>query len=220
MNNLSKVLLPLLAGTLAVAALIVPNAESQIRLGGSPHDFSSETVHTWNTTGDLCQACHTPHNAPPSAVGAPLWNHTTTTATYTLYDSATFDGNVAQPAGVSLACLSCHDGTLGIDAYGSSPGTGLNYIAGSANLGTDLSTSHPIGVTYDSTLVAADGELFATSTAALGGTIASEMLFGTGNTQLECASCHDVHNWATVDTPFLRITNVGSALCVTCHDKL
>jgi len=32
---------------------------------------------------------------------------------------------------------------------------------------------------------------------------------------VQCGSCHNVHN--NTNTPFLRISNVNSALCTTCH---
>ena len=54
----------------------------------------------------------------------------------------------------------------------------------------------------------------ADTTAALGGTIASEMLFGG---LVECASCHDPHD--NSNAPFLVMANTASALCLTCHDK-
>jgi len=45
-----------------------------------------------------------------------------------------------------------------------------------------------------------------------------------GITGIECTSCHDPHNKATVDTPFLRGMNTGSTvgsgyLCLQCHIK-
>lgn len=35
--------------------------------------------------------------------------------------------------------------------------------------------------------------------------------------RVECASCHDPHN--TTNGTFLRRTNAGSGLCLTCHNK-
>jgi predicted CXXCH cytochrome family protein len=38
---------------------------------------------------------------------------------------------------------------------------------------------------------------------------------------VECASCHDPHvdNIAGNNPTFLRVSNVGSAVCLACHDK-
>src|SRR3989338_1326057 len=120
---------------------------------GSEHDFS---VNSWNPTGEICIVCHTPHNA--SSTIAPLWYHALTSSTFTVYSSPSLQATVGQPNASSKACLSCHDGTVGLDAYGARPGTTL--LTGSANFGTDLSNDHPISFTYDATLATTDGTLF------------------------------------------------------------
>lgn len=183
---------------------------------GSLHDFSGSG---W-AGGEICLPCHTPHNAkvaPDDLV--PLWNHDVTAAVFTLYSSptGTLDaGPLGQPAGVSKACLSCHDGTVALDAYGTNVPV-PNMIGGVYDLGIDLSNDHPISFTYDTALATADGELFdpATDPSGLGGTIGNDMLFAG---QLECASCHDVHNTAAVASLLVK-SNAASALCLTCHDK-
>lgn len=137
-----------------------------------------------STAGEICVFCHTPHGANTS-VQAPLWNRNNSTATYTTYadtGSGTLDGTVLAVGSVSLACLSCHDGTQALDAVINGAGAGanldangrmLNY-AGTANLtwsgdevdpttgklkataisnlGTDLSNDHPIGIAYGGTI--------------------------------------------------------------------
>jgi len=89
-----------------------------------------------------------------------------------------------------------------------------------ANLGTDLSGDHPISFTYDDALATTDGELNAPTTTAsgLGANIDDDMLFGAGADQLECASCHDVHNTAGIN-PLMLMDNTNSELCLTCHIK-
>ena len=90
--------------------------------------------------------------------------------------------------------------------------TGLAFITGTALFGVDLSNDHPISMTYD----VLDTGLNATSaTSGLGGTIATDMLFG-GN--VECASCHDVHDDNGI-VGLLKKSNAGSDLCTTCHNK-
>jgi predicted CXXCH cytochrome family protein len=38
--------------------------------------------------------------------------------------------------------------------------------------------------------------------------------------QVQCASCHDVHNQESVPgTHLLRVDQTGSGLCLTCHIK-
>ncbi len=184
-------------------------------IAGTDHDFSGEP---WSG-GDLCEVCHTPHNADVTTItGMPLWAHDTTTSTFTVYTSPTFDGagTIGQPSGASLACLSCHDGTVAIDSY--SGRTGTDFMTGSAAVGTDLTDDHPISFDYTTALATTDGGLFDPSTTASGlttsGTIDGDMLF---SSQLQCATCHDVHD--KTYNFFLRMDNTGSALCLTCHDK-
>lgn len=176
---------------------------------GSVHDFSGSFGG-----GEICKACHTPHNAK-AVVGAPLWNHEVSTATYTLYTSATFQGSgsIGQPSGTSKLCLSCHDGTVALENYGTVTG-GTQIIAAARNFGTDLSNDHPISFTYDDTLAGVDGGLALPGVDGIN--LAAVEL--TGNT-VECASCHDVHNNAGGFATLLRVSNANSDLCLTCHTK-
>jgi predicted CXXCH cytochrome family protein len=182
---------------------------------GSSHDFSAAG---WNSTGEICVVCHTPHNSDTTVGDAPLWNHETTTAVYTLYNSATFDAVPGQPDGVSKLCLSCHDGTIAVDNFGGiTTGTQtMGLINPAADLTTDLSDDHPVSFTYDAALAAPPEELFdpTTTPSGLGGTIDTDMLF---SAKVECASCHDVHDSGFAS--LLIMDNNASALCLTCHDK-
>lgn len=182
-------------------------------ISGSAHDFSGKA---WNTTGQICVVCHTPHFSDTTVTTAPLWNHEVTTATYTLYSSSTLDATVGQPNDESLLCLSCHDGTVALDNFGGNTG-GTNFIGGGVKVGTDLSDDHPVSFTYNTALATADGGLYdpATQTSGLGGTIRADLLF---SDRLECASCHDPHNGAGI-AKLLRKSNAASALCLTCHNK-
>lgn len=202
-----------LAATFTVAGLTIGSAS----IVGTPHDLSGKG---WGTT-ETCKFCHTPHFAQ-SVSGSPLWNHATTTATYTLYTSQTFKGqNQTQPGAASLLCLSCHDGTVAIDSFANAGGvmqsgshfmTTTNTIGGSHSLTTD----HPISFTYDSALATSDGALVTPgSTNYVDNASATGIpLFGG---KMECASCHEPHNntW----TKFLRVNNASSALCTKCHVK-
>ncbi|MFQ6108814.1 MAG: cytochrome C, partial [Candidatus Aminicenantales bacterium] len=113
----------LILSAIALLGVLVTVALAQI--SGTAHDFSGDT---WNTSGEICIVCHTPHNADTSVSAAPLWNHDVTTATYTLYSSSTLDATLGQPGDISKLCLSCHDGTVAIDSFGGA--TGSNFISG------------------------------------------------------------------------------------------
>ncbi len=175
---------------------------------GSKHDFKAAS---WNASGEICITCHTPHNAMAVA-NAPIWNHELTSATFTMYGT-TLAGTTpdAQPSGMSKLCLSCHDGTVGLEAFGGVT-TNTNLITGNALVGIDLSNDHPISIDYGGTAK----ELKDSGTASgINGTIAADMLF---SNKVECSSCHDVHNKYGL-TYLLKKSNAASALCLTCHDK-
>jgi predicted CXXCH cytochrome family protein len=172
------------------------------QITGSAHDFSGET---WSG-GEICIACHTPHNGAAVA-GAVLWHHKLTTASFTPYTSTTLNATLGQPSTSSKLCLSCHDGTVALEDFG---GGGTTFMTGGALVGTDLSNDHPVSFTYDASLVTADGGLKAATDV----NVAALLVGG----KVECASCHDVHNSGGIDK-LLRVSNAASALCLTCHNK-
>jgi predicted CXXCH cytochrome family protein len=212
-------------GKKLVTGILVLSAISFIAIGpafavitGSAHDFKSRS---WNTTGEICIVCHTPHSANSTLI--PLWNHATTAATFTLYSSPSLNATVAQPDGSSKACLSCHDGTVAYNYFGSVAPVTPKFIGPTRRvyIGTDLSNDHPVSFTYNAGLATADGGLYDPTIATTfdGKTIDAAMLI---NHKLECVSCHDVHRnkGASAGTEnLLLVDNAGSALCLTCHNK-
>jgi hypothetical protein len=132
-------------------------------------------------TAEVCVFCHTPHGGSTTAP-VPLWNKRLgangapagggTYTTYASLQTPSLDGAVAAVGGISLACLSCHDGTQAMDNIINAPGSGgydatgggndgRNYTwsgttvnaagrlsSGIALIGTDLSNDHPIGIQY------------------------------------------------------------------------
>jgi hypothetical protein len=242
-----------------------------------------------NDYEEVCVYCHTPHGANAN-VQIPLWNRTIRTTTYTTYNqlgTSTLTQAVSQPGPNSLACLSCHDGQVGIDSVINMPGSGgynVNQATEQSNtfldawkdgadgaahmglsttnrqesclachssgagalgrratdfevfaIGTDLRNDHPVGVRFPA---AGPGVDFRAPTA----TRIGVAWFDTdGNTrpdtnevrmydsgegfEVECASCHDPHGvpsagtGSTFNRTFLRVTNAGSQLCLTCHTK-
>ena len=157
----------------------------------------------------VCIFCHMAHHAGPEL---PLWSRDMSAALYAPYASQTLVAAPGQPTGGSRLCLSCHDGSVALDSYGGSPTTNTVFIPEShrVGFGGDLSGEHPIGFTFTETIAADDGQLHNPTNSAV-----AELLF---SGDLECASCHDVHNDLGV-TGLLRVDNSGSGLCLTCHDK-
>jgi len=177
--------------------------------------------------GEICVYCHTPHGG---STDGPLWNRSGVTG-------ADFTGNMysdnpgksdlnmvyaATPNPVSIACLTCHEGTVGIDVISNKPNPtntlnpGINtslgdyFTTGQAAykvLGSDLRNDHPISMVYSPT----QDDQFNTDIGIL-------KLFGGGVEvgTVECATCHNPH---TKNVTFLRIQNEKSALCLTCHIK-
>jgi hypothetical protein len=83
---------------------------------------------------EICVFCHTPHGGQQQLTGqtggapAPLWNRALPDGTtFITYSSPNFDAKgttAGTPKGVSLACLSCHDGTVAFDSLINAPGSG------------------------------------------------------------------------------------------------
>ncbi|MEE8317106.1 MAG: cytochrome c3 family protein [Syntrophobacteria bacterium] len=177
--------------------------------------------------GEVCVFCHTPHNSNSAATDAPLWNRNVNTAGYTPYDSPTIDtGPIGQPTGVSVACLSCHDGTIGLDVVVNQPGSAgdTGGIATSGMLMRDtsdanfnprltqvLSDDHPVSMQYPT---AAQDPMF---NAIASASTAGLRFFGGGLDEVQCASCHNPHE--ATNEKFLRLANTNSDLCKTCHIK-
>ena len=213
-----------LAGLMAIASLFLAGSAFAQTIVGSEHDFS--TAGAFNDGGEICVACHTTHTADTTVSLAPLWNHEVSVLdfTSTLYSSATLTAtDVSNPTGISRLCLSCHDGTVALDSFGGA--TGATFIDAAFNVNDGvfgLSNDHPISFTYNDALAGTDGGLRtptdSTSNVIGGSFIANDLLFGATNDQLECASCHDVHN-SSGNTALLVVDNAGSALCLTCHSK-
>ena len=184
-------------------------------LTGSKHDFADAP---WNPHDDSCSVCHVPKSLESGQT--PLWNHEVTSESFQMYPSGgTIDGSIdGVPSRVTKLCLSCHDGVTAVDAFGGEDGSmTLRSIdsGGSSIIGLVLGDDHPVSITYTSSVAARDGELHDPSVASsgLGGTIQNDMLV---NDQVECTSCHDVHD--TKNNPYmLRKPNARSALCLTCH---
>lgn len=122
-------------------------------------------------TREICVFCHTPHGGD-AAAAAPIWNRRSEPGSFQTYDqigTTTLDSHVEPVGSVSLACLSCHDGTQAMDTLVNEPGSGVQVPGffngrwtGQAstvegriaspyrvtNLGKDLINDHPIGVQY------------------------------------------------------------------------
>lgn len=186
----------------------------------------------------ICVYCHTPHNA---MLNVPLWNRqpgTVAASSYRLYSSSLSMRNISNRSisdGVSLLCLSCHDGSplggsmllfkppLTGESYDVLGSDGESGIAPTRNTrkGPDLSNHHPVN--FNVTISGEENRLgdilnqngFTVMKTA--GASVGMPLFKTprGENTLECASCHKVHDPA--NPSFLRASMAGNELCLACH---
>lgn len=177
------------SGAALVLGALAPMGEVEAGIANTKHNLGSGGSSGNNQLGsttEICVFCHTPHGSNTS-IAAPLWNKAAPTTAYSVYsttNSSTIDGTLATDGpisgspsvgSVSIACLSCHDGTqamsnminapgsggynsagatfAGTWTAGSGPtpvdtGTGKLVSTGIANLGTNLVNDHPIGIRY------------------------------------------------------------------------
>lgn len=175
------------------------------------HDLSSVNSPMRGPNANACIYCHAPHNALSVAA---LWNQTLSTNEYILHPDSTSTSSVTAKVGtVSLQCLSCHDGSVGV---GRTVAIGAQQMTGTfrAILGAQLEGSHPFSMQPqlkdDATLV---------STLVTSHTTKDNAVSLVEN-NIECSTCHDVHNqYKDPRSPkFLVRDNAGSRLCFACHD--
>ena len=217
----------ILPAAIAVLVVCVMSSSARAGISGSKHDFGQ---FGW-AKNEICLPCHTPHNATVRdangvLVAAPLWNHTISQATYTLYVDPDTGTNVTGAVDTnSRLCLSCHDGTVAVDSFGG--GAGTQQMTGGL-LGTDLSNDHPIG---EAAIWPNPNPAFlvdpALRTAA--GIMPLRKLADGRNT-VGCTSCHEPHNrknqihmlWVSNTGPITTVDGravSGSGLCMNCHKK-
>ncbi len=174
-------MISIMKGAMAVSALLVAGS-SLAEIENTPHNLGSlgPGPNKYTNTADTCVFCHTPHGSDTTAPVA-LWNRKlrTDVQTYITYDSlgtSTLDGKTTTVGSVSIACLSCHDGTQAMNVVLNAPGSGgwnpnvdptvpqsgwtgpastasptgsLNYATASiVEIGIDLRNDHPIGIQY------------------------------------------------------------------------
>ena len=229
-----------LSGLLSASALAIGLAAAALPASagivGSLHDMPGQNGSATAGTDQICVFCHTPHGSNTD-VQAPLWNKALPAGyDYTAYTSSTMDG-IASVGSVSLACLSCHDGTQARDNMINRPGSG-GYTApgaggsgGGSDLGTigdmsgfgitnltqDLSNDHPIGMAYcgatsPSNAISgncADDSFNSSGTVSVKGSLATRVWLDTdGN-----------GTYSKTDFPLYGANVPGvNVECATCHD--
>lgn len=227
MKAFTQKLSGLLSASVLAVGLAVIAQPAAAQIVSSVHNLSSSgTVNTGATTTQICVFCHTPHGGDATVPGAPLWNRTLQVLTYDPYLSSTMDGLAAVDNGVSLACLSCHDGNQARDNMLNGPGRGNAYTtnlaaftpgpANSLNLGTDLSNDHPIGMPYCGATTAAN---FLAGTC-LDDTMTTTTTEGSAATRYWINTDATPASFTKLDLPLYGLSG-GTGItveCATCHD--
>lgn len=250
------------AGFVAVLFLLLgstASAQTVTGITGTKHNLGAASATGNNQVSDtqeVCVFCHTPHGGS-TTTAVPLWNKRLGTegnpaggGTYTTYASLqtpSLDGSVAPVGSISLACLSCHDGTQAMDNVINAPGSGNvlanggdvdgrswswtspngsvdiatgRLIDGPAALGTDLSNDHPIGIQY------CGGGL--SSTGSVAGSCRDEDFNNAQTATINGNSVFWIDTGGTgkqrTDLPlYVRASGAGAGLgplveCGSCHD--
>ena len=163
---MKKILASVVAlGCLAAAGSAIAGVPAATGVNGSVHDMNTFIVgNNADSMARVCVFCHTPHHAQSNLAGgdtAPLWDRDASQLNYQPYVWVTpanqgtdADSNafaIVDPlAGPSRLCMSCHDGVVAVDSHGgtmSQVGSGA-VVTARANLGADLTQTHPIGFDY------------------------------------------------------------------------
>jgi len=165
MTSINRIFFVLASGL----GLALASGAAVAQVVNSKHDLTSTNVQGGvgvAGTTQVCVFCHTPHGSA-TAAPVPLWNKVLSApGSYTRYSAIatpSFDSQEAPVGSVSLACLSCHDGTQAMDVVLNSPGSGGYNAAGAEfdtvnvaamtgapvpMLGTDLRNDHPVSMQY------------------------------------------------------------------------
>lgn len=220
-----------------LAAVAFGQTKSLPQITATKHNFNADG-YAW-ADGEICKPCHTPHNATVDAnISTRLWNHKLTTASYTLHDGTTGVAYDQALDRYSRLCMSCHDGSVALDAFGMAADGSANQGSDTAGfkdkaalLGTDLTNDHPVGLkaVYDGTVSYHAASTTTTnaqgvSTTSVGALkLVNATVNGATVTVVGCSTCHNPHGkGATAGTPYkhlLVVDNTNSALCTTCHLK-
>jgi predicted CXXCH cytochrome family protein len=209
----------------------IQNTSHDLRREGGGVTMGMETIAPQER---ICNYCHTPHNkmTPTEEAAAgitryPIWSQASTTTT--MFQTYTRGSDSSgQPGSVSRICLSCHDGLVAGNVYGSIlPVTIFNVsqtmtadkLPIQFSYPDNCSYHHPIGLEYNN--IEETGDKINPATSVLRGANKHGMTIGDllRDGRIECTSCHDVHNSNNEGGKFTWVADYQSNFCLTCHKK-
>jgi len=130
----------------AATAAEISRNEAAAGLFGK-HNFTATGI----ATGEICAFCHAPQGLE-TKVAAPLWNRSAPPLSDYRAFSTLGSATAAASGSVSMACLSCHDGTQAPNIVINTPakdGTGSDSINGTKTDSSQfLKGHHPVGMQY------------------------------------------------------------------------
>lgn len=245
-----KILAVVMLVTAVMTSVSFAAGASKNAMAGGAHDLRQWITGPAYLAGHdyrLCNFCHVAHkfgtqSSLTTAPGKLLWNHSiaSTITNYNVYAGSDTSAGTYNPIvsnfttdanlSVSTLCLSCHDGTVALNAnyeYVSNTLTSNLYVQ-NLSVGTppsapgvlqELRTTHPVNFNYNQAATAhtvGAGILTAASNSSVdpGGSI--PLYNGT----MQCATCHDPHGH---DAPGAGIlarpfpTMASQTFCTYCH---
>ncbi len=190
---------------LVVICVLPIVADGREEPGGRVHN----TVSVGQSMDEaVCLFCHLPD---VDQSGGTLWNSPEASSFFTVYARPGDDALQSYRLVTSKQCLGCHDGIMA-----------FNSLLFTPDMDLSSGENHPTAIVYstyqnmnptlrpvtmsDSGPVISDGQI-------------TLPLFGSSpaTATMECISCHDPH--MTDNIALLRVPNMRSQLCFTCHMK-
>lgn len=243
----------IIKGLAAVATAALSTAAlAQATIVGSPHDLSNgvqELCVYCHTPHGGTQTAGPLWNRNAATTGFTMYDSTTLDADNTgqpgpvsLACLSCHDGAQSRDTIINAP------GRANVTAFTGGK-TGTIQSAGLTNsfalIGTDLQDDHPIGIAYcgggrtagtasnagcadtdfKAPALATNGMVFFESTTGAASADKADVRLYGANDQVECASCHDPHNFLPTggvgggSNLFLRTSNARSAVCLACHNK-
>ena len=236
-----------LAAVAAAATLSYAGLPARTGVNGSLHDMNfyagyagGEVPHS-NMKQDVynrvCVFCHTPHNAIVIDEGQnplPLWGNYLTVKPGVPYQWATPANDtivIDQLAGPSRLCMTCHDGTIAIDAHISNGGVGkaiqnngTQVLSGDRAIGSgdsELNLTHPIGFSW-SDAVAKRNLPKGTTANQVDEIVTKDKMFATKIVASDVAGTYNTvtrNSNRTIDSVLYAKNGVHDIMtCATCHE--
>jgi predicted CXXCH cytochrome family protein len=184
------------------------------------HNFTAGGI----ATGEICAFCHAPQGVE-TKVDAPLWNRSFSPLSDYRAFSSLGSATAAASGSVSMACLSCHDGTQAPNIVVNTPGkdgTGSDSINGTKTDSNQfLKGHHPVGMQYggggpNNAMPGGPVKLDDFRSTSYSGTGTSTVWWvdtgdkGRQKTDLILFTRNDSSNDLTISRPYVE--------CASCHD--